>query len=77
MSVQIMDGWQTESYISDIEKRIKSMSVQIMDGRQIDTSKSFTINPPTQTGWVCPICGAGLAPWVSRCPCQDKWEITC
>lgn len=28
-------------------------------------------------GWVCPVCGAGLAPWVSVCPCMNKGlEIT-
>ena len=21
------------------------------------------------TGWICPKCGRGLAPWVSECPC--------
>ena len=31
-----------------------------------------------QQGWVCPVCGRGLAPWVSVCPCMSKgWEITC
>ena len=21
-------------------------------------------------GWICPVCGRGMAPWVSYCPCQ-------
>ena len=21
-------------------------------------------------GWICPICGRGLAPWVAECPCH-------
>lgn len=25
--------------------------------------------PPV--GWKCPVCGAGLAPTTSRCPCVD------
>ena len=30
-----------------------------------------------QQGWVCPVCGRGLAPWVSVCPCNNKGlEIT-
>ena len=30
-----------------------------------------------QKGWICPVCGRGLAPWTSFCPCQSKGlEIT-
>ena len=25
-----------------------------------------------QQGWICPVCGRGLAPWVSFCPCQGS-----
>ncbi len=28
-----------------------------------------------QKGWVCPVCGQGLAPWVSCCPCMSTREI--
>lgn len=28
-------------------------------------------------GWTCPVCGRGLAPWISMCPCMSKnLEIT-
>lgn len=23
-----------------------------------------------QKGWICPVCGRGLAPWVDVCPCH-------
>lgn len=29
-----------------------------------------------QEGWICPVCGRGVAPWMERCPCQGNWEIT-
>lgn len=29
-----------------------------------------------QEGWICPVCGRGLAPWTSFCPCQSDWKIT-
>ena len=38
-----------------------------------------TVEPSGLTGWVCPICGRGLSPFTSVCPCQGGkgWEITC
>ena len=29
-----------------------------------------------QKGWICPVCGRGVAPWVDYCPCQGDWKIT-
>ena len=30
-----------------------------------------------QKGWICPVCGRGVAPWVSFCPCQtSEMKIT-
>lgn len=29
-----------------------------------------------QRGWICPVCGRGLSPWTSFCPCQSDWKIT-
>ena len=29
-----------------------------------------------QRGWICPVCGRGVAPWESSCPCQNDWKIT-
>ena len=25
-----------------------------------------------EQGWICPVCGRGLAPWMSFCPCQGS-----
>ena len=27
-------------------------------------------------GWVCPVCGRGVAPWVDYCPCKIDGNIT-
>jgi len=29
-----------------------------------------------QEGWICPVCGRGVAPWVDACPCKSNWKIT-
>lgn len=28
-----------------------------------------------QYGWVCPVCGRGLSPLTSACPCKDIAEL--
>ncbi len=36
--------------------------------------------PPAMTGWICPKCGAGVAPWARSCPCcapPIKYDVTC
>lgn len=44
-----------------------------------DVGYSKTINPYALTGWICPVCGRGLSPWTSVCPCKGGkgWEVTC
>ena len=39
---------------------------------------------PAAVGWICPKCGAGMAPWASRCGCRghygfqwwSQWDTT-
>ena len=42
------------------------------------TSKAYgEYNPPHgQVGWICPVCGRGLAPSTSYCPCNLTRNIT-
>ena len=29
-----------------------------------------------QEGWICPVCGRGVAPWVDVCPChKDSGKV--
>lgn len=65
--MRIMDGYQTEKYVESL------MSTE--------TTNPFTekTNPPKMVGWICPVCGRGLSPYTSVCPCNGGkgWEITC
>lgn len=39
------------------------------------STSQFTIAKPPKTGWICPKCGTGVAPWMpycSLCPKEDK-----
>ena len=29
-----------------------------------------------QEGWICPVCGRGVAPWIDVCPCQNDTDVT-
>ena len=42
------------------------------------SSKAYgEYNPPRgEVGWICPICGRGLAPSTSYCPCNSSRNIT-
>lgn len=33
----------------------------------------FQVAPPVfvQTGWICPVCGSGVAPTLTVCPCKS------
>lgn len=52
----------------------------MMHQHSTGTSDSETTNPPKMVGWICPVCGRGLSPFTSVCPCKGigkGWEVTC
>ena len=58
--------------------------MKIMDGYQTEKyveslTPTKTTNPPKMVGWVCPVCGRGLSPFTTMCPCKGwkGWDITC
>ena len=54
--------------LTEVRDRIKALS-SAQPEQQI----------PQMRGWVCPVCGRGLSPYTSVCPCNNGkgWEITC
>lgn len=71
----MLDGYQTDAYLQRLTQANKNKR------EIINTPKmSETINTPIMTGWICPVCGRGLSPYTSVCPCKNRlngWEIMC
>ena len=72
--------YKTEPNISDDESEIKGYN----DGIDLAISVLSTLPSAEPShngliGWVCPVCGRGLSPYTTVCPCQNQkgWEITC
>jgi hypothetical protein len=42
-------------------------------------AENFPKKPVGLSGWVCPVCGAGLSPFTAVCPCKPMPipKITC
>ena len=68
----MLDGYATENYLKRLEEK------QSTEGSILQPD---TAGYPKMTGWICPVCGRGLSPYTSVCPCkgmvQGEWEITC
>lgn len=45
----------------------------VVKGTVTGTAKAKSYNVPAMQGWICPVCGRGLSPYISVCPC----DITC
>lgn len=42
--------------------------------------QNYDISPTHDTskkeGWICPVCGRGVSPWMDFCPCKSDLKIT-
>ena len=50
-----------------------------LDASKWLNTRAYTEPAPTprgEVGWICPVCGRGLAPSMSYCPCKLTREIT-
>jgi hypothetical protein len=51
-------------YKSILVRRIEQLQ------KQLELHKAPAPPPPHAGGWVCPVCGRGMAPWADSCPCK-------
>lgn len=67
----MIDGWAAD-------RLCERLTASENTGHGTVDSESATYKP-VMTGWVCPVCGRGLSPWTSVCPCKagKGWEVTC
>lgn len=40
-----------------------------------DNEENATEEQLGLTGWICPVCGAGISPYITRCPCTQEYVI--
>ena len=50
----------------------------LISGTSKSTCAKKCICPPETElkGWICPVCGTGLSPFMSYCPCKDTGTIS-
>lgn len=52
------------------------MSINDLVDRSQDYNTPASKDLTKQEGWICPVCGRGIAPWMDVCPCQNDIGLT-
>ena len=65
----------------DIIKLVRANSIADVDFPDAEDSDACEACAPEKgtfslIGWICPVCGRGLSPYTSSCPCALNREIT-
>jgi hypothetical protein len=69
--------WEKDA--AAIRAEIQKLQTRAEKLQPITTTTPVTGGVVQQTGWLCPACGRGNAPFVQRCPCKPwpEMRITC
>lgn len=63
-------------YESSKSSKISSIPFNMSQWQTARTDTESVSVPRGEVGWICPVCGRGLAPSMSYCPCNVTREIT-
>ena len=80
LKTYITEPYDNESVIEGYNEGLQTAISVISNFKSLrNTSESPKLVRPVTYGWVCPICGRGLSPTTSVCPCLNGkgWEVTC
>lgn len=59
------------------ECHMKDINNYMVDNRPSNCDIPMPQDFGKQEGWICPVCGRGVAPWMDYCPCQgSEMKIT-
>ena len=58
------------------EMKLMNKVIEELQGKIVQSSAT---NATAGVGWICPVCGRGLSPFTTFCPCKGyiKYDIEC
>lgn len=79
--MRLPDAWRDDQMSYKYDKNTQTLSHIDDEGQTTATIKEISKRNflGGMIGWVCPVCGRGLSPFTSVCPCKNdyKIDITC
>ncbi len=62
-----------DCYMKDYDDYVKNnFSEALQTGRVSNCDIPMPQGFGEQKGWICPVCGRGVAPWTDYCPCKGS-----